>query len=308
MRKFSSWLKPLWVASMLVLCLTQGTAQSQPFTAMASDVPLFAGSKGTVSAFLEAIHKRFQVDIVYEASRLPKEKVEFEPGQYNNAEQALNDLLTPLGYTFKKLSRGSYSVVPAGKVKPGAGKDSMDVDEGAATQIEAGGKPDTSFVVKGKVTDEKTGAPIVGVSVVVKGKAVGTQTDIDGMFSIGLNSSGDVLVLTVVGYEAKEYKPDGQALVDITLNPSAAVLSDVVVVGYGTRSRKSLTTSVSSISAKEVVATPVADAAQALQGRIAGVTITQNSGAPGGTGGTSIRIRVISSLTGTNNPLIVVDG
>ena len=308
MRKFSSWLKPLWVASMLVLCLTQGTAQSQPFTAMASDVPLFAGSKGTVSAFLEAIHKRFQVDIVYEASRLPKEKVEFEPGQYNNAEQALNDLLTPLGYTFKKLSSGSYSVVPAGKVKPGAGKDSMDVDEGAATQIEAGGKPDTSFVVKGKVTDEKTGAPIVGVSVVVKGKAVGTQTDIDGMFSIGLNSSGDVLVLTVVGYEAKEYKPDGQALVDITLNPSAAVLSDVVVVGYGTRSRKSLTTSVSSISAKEVVATPVADAAQALQGRIAGVTITQNSGAPGGTGGTSIRIRGISSLTGTNNPLVVVDG
>lgn len=309
MRKFSLKLKPLWVASMLVLCLTQGLAQSQQTTTLeAVNMPLFLATKGTISAFLEAIHKRFQVDIVYEAARLPKDKVDFEPGQYNNAEQALNDLLTPLGYTFKKLSNGSYAVVPAGKVRQAAGKDSMDVDETASTTVDAGIKPDSNFVVKGKVTDEKSGAPIASVSVVIKGKAIGTQTDAEGNFSITLSSVSDVLVFSVVGYEAKEFKPGGQSVVGISLNPSAAVLSDVVVVGYGTRSRKTLSTAVSSINAKEITATPVADAAQALQGRVAGVTIVQNSGAPGGTGGTSIKIRGISSLTGTNNPLVVVDG
>ncbi len=74
------------------------------------------------------------------------------------------------------------------------------------------------------------------------------------------------------------------------------------------RNGRNLSTSISSISAKEITSTPVADAAQALQGKVAGVTIVQGSGAPGGTGGTGIKIRGISSLTGTNNPLIVVDG
>jgi hypothetical protein len=87
-----------------------------------------------------------------------------------------------------------------------------------------------------------------------------------------------------------------------------SVSNEVVVVGYGTKKRKDLSTAVSSVTAKDINSTPVADAAQALQGKVSGVTIIQNSGAPGGTGGTRIRIRGISSITGTNNPLIVVDG
>lgn len=310
MRKYSSLLRPLCVASIFVLFLLQGQAQS-PTSNLVSTAAFGPGQlldKGSVSAFLEAIHKRFQVDIVYEANRLPKEKVEFDINQFSNADEALTALLSPIGYTSKKLTSGSYAVVPAGKVKPATGKDSMDVDDGTNGTVDAGAKPDTSFVVKGRVTDEKTGNPIAGVSVVVKGKPLGTQTDMDGRFSISLNASGDVLLLTVVGYEAREYKPDGQPDVSIIMAPSAAVLSDVVVVGYGTRSRKTLSTAVSSINSKEITATPVADAGQALQGRVAGVTIVQNSGAPGGTGGTSIKIRGISSLTGTNNPLVVVDG
>jgi len=84
--------------------------------------------------------------------------------------------------------------------------------------------------------------------------------------------------------------------------------NEVVVVGYGTKKKRDLSSAVSSVSAKDIAASPTADAAQALQGKVSGVTIIQNSGAPGGTGGTRIRIRGISSITGTNNPLIVVDG
>ncbi len=80
------------------------------------------------------------------------------------------------------------------------------------------------------------------------------------------------------------------------------------MIGYGTKKRKDLTTAISSVTAKDIAALPVADAAQALQGKVSGVTIVQNSGAPGGTGGTGIRIRGLSSITQGNNPLIVVDG
>ncbi|MBC7617126.1 MAG: SusC/RagA family TonB-linked outer membrane protein, partial [Pedobacter sp.] len=95
---------------------------------------------------------------------------------------------------------------------------------------------------------------------------------------------------------------------DIVLIEETKILDEVVVVGYGTRTKRGISTSISSITSKEITAAPVADAAQALQGRVAGVTITQGSGAPGGTGGSLIRIRGISSLNLTNNPLIVVDG
>lgn len=308
MRRISILLKPLLLASMIVLCLNQANAQqfdglTSPNTVGNSDVR----EVGTIASFLEKIHSRFKVDIVYEASRLPKEKVEFEPSSYASAEEALIALLSPVGYTAKRLSNASYSIVPETKNKP-VGKDSIDGYDPATGGVEVGGKSDSTVVVKGKVTDEKTGLPMGGVSILIKGGTGGTQTDNDGNFSIAAPSNNAILVLSIVGYESKEVKASADGPLAISLNTSASVLTDVVVVGYGTRSRKALSSSVSSITAKEITARPVADAAQALQGQVSGVTIVQNSGAPGGTGGTSIKIRGITSLTGTNNPLIVVDG
>ena len=161
--------------------------------------------------------------------------------------------------------------------------------------------------VRGKVTSKSGGSPVEGVSVILKGANEGTKTDSGGNYNLTLPKKG-ILIFTNVGFAASELIVDKPGTYDVELEAVSSNLNEVVVVGYGTRSRKALSTAVSSISAKEITATPVADAGQALEGRVSGVTIVQNSGAPGGTGGTQIRIRGISSLTGTNNPLIVVDG
>jgi TonB-dependent starch-binding outer membrane protein SusC len=164
-----------------------------------------------------------------------------------------------------------------------------------------------SITVTGKVRAKASGEVLPNATIAAEGTATNTLTDATGAFSITI-PKGTVLLVTYSGMVSQRYTASRPGTVDFLLVEMTNVGNEVVVVGYGAKRRRDLSTSVSSISAKEITATPVADAAQALQGRVSGVTIVQNSGAPGGTGGTGIKIRGISSLTGTNNPLIVVDG
>ncbi len=159
----------------------------------------------------------------------------------------------------------------------------------------------------GSVKSKTTGDPLVGATVNVKGTKNSVVTDASGNFSISIQK-GASLVFTYTGMGAVEYKVNTATPILIQMEDANKSMNEVVVIGYGAKKRRDLSTSISSISAKEITAAPVADAAQALQGRVSGVTIVQGSGAPGGTGGTGIKIRGISSLTGTNNPLIVIDG
>ena len=161
--------------------------------------------------------------------------------------------------------------------------------------------------ISGKVKSKVTGEGLSGATILLKGTTLSSVTDVKGEFTISTPEKGGTLTISYAGMKTVDVKVTNETKVlEIILDETIG--NEVVVVGYGTKKRKDLSTSVSSVSAKEINATPVADAAQALQGRVSGVTITQNSGAPGGTGGTRIRIRGISSITGTNNPLIVVDG
>jgi len=134
------------------------------------------------------------------------------------------------------------------------------------------------------------------------------QTTADGSFAINVKVNNSRLEISIVGYKTQQFVVGKSINLEIVLIEENKILDEVVVVGYGTRTKRGISTSISSITAKEITAAPVADVAQALQGRVAGVTIAQGSGAPGGTGGSDIKIRGITSLTGTNNPLIVVDG
>ena len=161
--------------------------------------------------------------------------------------------------------------------------------------------------VTGKISSKTTGEALVGATITVKGTKAVTSTDATGSFTIAAEKEA-TLVISYVGYNSISTKVNASNVVNVQMVEVDKDLNEVVVIGYGTKKRKDLSTSISSISFKEISKAPVADAAQALQGKVSGVTIVQGSGAPGGTGGTGIRIRGISSLTGTNNPLIVVDG
>ena len=163
--------------------------------------------------------------------------------------------------------------------------------------------------ITGKVTQKSNSQPLEGVSIVLKKGTAATVTDKEGNYSISIPQEGATLIVSYVGMTTVQKAVTGGGIVNFSLQESGAKdLEDVVVIGYGTKKRKDLSTAISSISSKEISKAPVADAAQALQGKVSGVTIVQGSGAPGGTGGSQIRIRGISSVDRTNNPLIVVDG
>ncbi|ULQ55342.1 TonB-dependent receptor [Flavihumibacter rivuli] len=159
--------------------------------------------------------------------------------------------------------------------------------------------------VNGKVVS-KDNIPLSGVSVNVKNTKTGTTTDADGAFKL-MVKKGQTIVVSYVGYESREYLVDGNtADLGIQLSPRTGTMSDVVVVGYGTQSRKSLSGSVAKVEAGEFKNTIVNTVDQALQGRAAGVQSIESSGEPGADA--VIRIRGNNSLNGNNEPLYVIDG
>jgi hypothetical protein len=137
--------------------------------------------------------------------------------------------------------------------------------------------------ISGKVKSKVTGEGLSGATIFLKGTTLNSVTDSKGDFTITTPEKGGTLTISYAGMKTVDIKvTSANKILEIILEETIG--NEVVVVGYGTKKRKDLSTSVSSVSAKEINATPVADAAQALQGRVSGVTITQNSGAPGGTG------------------------
>ncbi|WP_354361387.1 TonB-dependent receptor [Pedobacter sp. UYP30] len=159
--------------------------------------------------------------------------------------------------------------------------------------------------VKGKVLDNK-GQPLVGVTVILKGKAIGTVTDANGNYAINVDKSDDVLIFSYIGFAAQEVVVGSQSILNIILQESAKSLEGVVVIGYGTQKRGDINGAVSSITSKDIANVPQTSIDQMLQGKAAGLTITQNSGAPGSS--TSVHLRGITSLSGSNEPLYVIDG
>ena len=158
--------------------------------------------------------------------------------------------------------------------------------------------------VSGTVLDEATGDPVIGATVKIKGTGTGVVTDFDGNFSIDA-SVGQTLEISYVGYITQTLKVTKGGRYEIRLSEDTHTLEQVVVVGYGTMKRSDLTGAVSSINEAQIKQGVNTSVEQAMQGRIAGVQVTQNSGAPGG--GISVQVRGINSFNG-NEPLYVVDG
>ncbi len=156
----------------------------------------------------------------------------------------------------------------------------------------------------GTVTEQATSIPLPGVNVVVKGTITGATTNFDGNYQIKINN-GDVIVFSYIGYQSQEVIYTGQATLDIELSEDAAQLDEIVVIGYGSTTKKDATGSVEAITSKDFTRGNIVTPENLLNGRVAGVTVT-TSGAPGS--GSEIRIRGGSSINASNNPLIIIDG
>lgn len=159
--------------------------------------------------------------------------------------------------------------------------------------------------ISGKVTDIN-GLPLPGVSVKVKNSNLGTSTGNDGLYSITLPKGFTTLIFSSVGFEDKEIIPSGTTIIDIILTASVKNLNEVVVVGYGTRLKRDVTSSVAKVTSKEFQNLPLPTFEQALQGRASGVYINTGSGKLGQA--LNIRVRGISSISANQQPFVVIDG
>ncbi len=159
--------------------------------------------------------------------------------------------------------------------------------------------------VTGKVTDAKDGSSLPGATVQVKGTTTGALTDIDGKYSLKVNS-GSVLVYSFIGYDTQEVTITNQREVNISLSQSSTTLEQVVVIGYGQVKKSDATGSISVTSSKDFNKGAITSPQDLLVGKSAGVVITSSGGAPGS--GSTIRIRGGSSLNASNDPLIIIDG
>lgn len=159
--------------------------------------------------------------------------------------------------------------------------------------------------VTGKITDQ-SGEPLPGATVVVKGSSNGGITDIDGVFNITAQGS-DILVLSFVGCESQEVPVNGRSEIGtIALQESSKEIDQVVVVGYGTQRKGDVTSAITSVKSEDFAEGNIRDASDLIKGKVAGLTIANGSGDPNA--GSTIRLRGIISLQGSNSPLVLVDG
>jgi TonB-linked SusC/RagA family outer membrane protein len=159
--------------------------------------------------------------------------------------------------------------------------------------------------VTGTVLDTEK-QPVVGANVVVKGTTIGTMTDVNGKYSINVPSASSILTVSFIGFVPQDIIAGNSAVINVTLETEATALDEVVVVGYGTMKKRDITGSVASISGEKIASVPVANAAQALIGKLAGVSVVSQDGRPDAS--ISIRVRGGGSISQSNDPLFIVDG
>ncbi|MEO5789037.1 TonB-dependent receptor plug domain-containing protein, partial [Gelidibacter sp.] len=162
-----------------------------------------------------------------------------------------------------------------------------------------------SIIVKGTIVDN-SGFPVPGATIIIKSNpSVGTQSDFDGNYTIEVPNRQTVLVYSFMGFATKEITVGNQSTINLTLQESAEDLDEVVIVGYGTQKKSDVTGAISSVKSEDLNKVVTTNPVDALQGRVAGVTVTSSSGSPGAT--SDITIRGIGSF-GNNQPLYIVDG
>lgn len=243
-----------------------------------------------ISQALDDLSDRYQVSIIYDAEQLKGIYVK-DIRSSNSVENDLKQILKGKGFTYKKLN--AQAIVIKKKAK--------------AQNIQPTGlkKPLIERkLIKGIVKDGASKQPLLGASVLIIGTNRGVLTESDGSFELQAEL-GKRLKIRYFGYEDLTLKINAEDLGEIFLKPNPQSIQEVVVVGYGTQKKSDLTGALSSIDEKALKELPSTGLDQAIQGRAAGVYVTQNSGAPGGA--VSIRIRGIGS-TLTAEPLYIIDG
>ncbi|GAB3956166.1 TonB-dependent receptor [Spirosoma harenae] len=277
---------------------------------------------------LNDLKTRYRTDILFEDRTIVNLTVPADVlSESMSLENALSRLLRPFNLRYKQVKPGTWVVLnrkssPASNDAAGrfpvtsetesSLPDNNALDTGLSSQSTTSvAAVPVDISVSGRVTAADNGGALPGVSVVVKGTNRGTTTDANGRYQVVIpepagGAASLVLVFSYVGYEAQEVEITNRSEINVQLKENNQSLNEVVVVGYGTVRKSDLTGSVTSLKAQDLTRGTNVNLQQTLQGRSAGVQIYQKSGEPGAT--MSVQIRGITSITGNNDPLYVVDG
>ncbi|QHV95918.1 SusC/RagA family TonB-linked outer membrane protein [Spirosoma endbachense] len=268
---------------------------------------------------------RYQVDILFE-DRLVSDQL-VNPGLIDlsaSLEKNLTKLLKPQGLRFSKVKNGVYVVLEENKARKQTSMADINTLPMAVAASNEQPQPiqpgqiqtkeltltTVDQTINGQVTDGATGNGLPGVSVVVKGTSRGTTTDGEGNYRVNVpdqnTGSTLTLVFSFIGYTTQEVVVGNRSSVNVTLASDDKTLNEVVVVGYGTQNRRELTGSVASLQTQTIKDQPVTNVVEGLTGRMPGVLVQQNTGAPGNA--PSIKVRGLGSISAGNGPLVVVDG
>ncbi len=312
-------------AVLVLACLWVADGFAQAMAAQVSPVsPVAFGQDGkriTLLRALEDLKARHHISLLFERKNVEGKTV--DPAAYESAasaDEALTQLLKDTGLQHEKIEEtvfvvrtqrekkardGQKNRLKTGAVSP----DRSDGPRlpGAATPDSAAGPAEAraEVTVSGTVQSDKD-EPLPGVSVVVKGTQNGTVTDNEGKYRLTVPDGAAVLVFSFIGYVTEEVPVGNGSIIDVRLLSDVKTLSEVVVVGYGTQERREVTGSIASVKAAELERNINADVTTALQGRAAGVQITQAGGTPGGA--VRVRIRGTASILSSGEPLYVIDG
>jgi len=288
--------KLLWLSALLLVVGVGGVAGATPSSAqdaMNRRISLQISNQ-ELKAVLRQISQQADVKFVY-SSRLinTQQKVTLQARE-QRLDEVLSQLLTPLNLAFEVLQNQVVisRAETTGAVTP-------------PSTLEAHNSPvPVAVTVTGRVT-QANGDGLPGVTVLVKGTSNGTSTDAGGNFTLTLPDANATLTVSAIGFITQEVPLQGRTQVNIVLQTDVKSLNDVVVIGYQTQRKADLTGAVSQINQRDIANLPVTSPSQILQGKAAGVTITQQTGAPGEN--IAVRIRGIGTIN-DNDPLYIIDG
>jgi TonB-linked SusC/RagA family outer membrane protein len=270
---------------------------------------------------LKDVEKAFGVSIAFKDEWVEGKKAQFTASAYSSAEEALNVLLKGTDLLFKKAGEQFYVIAPK-KQRSDVNTETFFLTSPVLmSDLRAANNPDysgymieavettkvkTEINVSGTITDDSSN-PIPGVNVLIKGTSTGSTSDAAGRYSISVPNEATVLVFSFVGFVTMEETVGSRTVIDVMMKPDVKQLTEIVVTALGIeKPTKSLGYATSKVDAKELTVNRTPNFMNSLQGKVAGVNITALGTGPGGT--SKVRIRGQSSISGQNNPLIVING
>ncbi len=266
-----------------------------------------------LSELLKWVESTYKINLSYDIELVKNKKVEkgsFPKGNKGNVkeiEAALEETLEPLGLSLRRIEKNYYLIQ---KNQSGANFKRISGKKNSSSNTSGKGQKSSlnsiqDQTITGVITDEN-GQPMPGANVKVKDTSIGAASDFDGNYTIKVPSGSTTLVFSYLGYITKEVEINGRSVINCTFSPDESVLDAVVVVGYGTQSRRDLTGSVVSIKGEDAVNIPAPRVEEQLKAKVPGLQILNTGSQPGGT--VQIRLRGNNSIEGNNSPLIVIDG